>query len=72
MQGRASDAERHSVHLPNAGEAEAEEMAAAEAHILSRLGWAGQGLIEAAGASGREDPHEAGGEEGLGEGGRGA
>lgn len=47
--------------LPNsapAGEAEAEEMAAAEAHVLSTLDWVGQGLISAANDSGRDDPHD--------------
>lgn len=39
-------------------------MAAAESHVLAKLGWAGQGLISAASASGREDPHEAAEEEG--------
>ncbi len=31
-------------------------MAAAEAHVLSKLGWAGRGLISAASESG--DPHD--------------
>lgn len=33
-------------------------MAAAEAHVLSKLGWEGQGLIEAAAAGGRESLHD--------------
>jgi hypothetical protein len=57
-----------------AGEEDAEEMAAAEKHIMQALGWKGQGLIAAAGsADGLHGDPEGGSGDGSGGGGsRGA
>ena len=41
------------------GRAEYEEMAAAERTLLGRLGWTGQGLIDAAGAEDAPEEEEA-------------
>ena len=43
------------------GGGDLEEMAAAEARIMGALGWKGQGLIEAAGATGDSDDDGGGG-----------
>lgn len=51
-----------------AGPEEAEEMAAAEQHILKALGWKGQGLITAVGGTG-EGLHGDGDEGGSSDGG---